>query len=326
MPSKLRRGWLFAAIVSLAVISVPSANAQSFPSKTLTIVVPYAAGGSNDLIARQIAPRLSERLGQSVIIENKPGAGSNIGSSFVAKSPPDGHTLLLGSSANAVNPSLYKNMNFNPLKDLIPLVLVGTSPNVLIVHPSVPAQNVAEFVALAKAKPGSLTYSSSGPGGAMHLSGELFELVTGVHMLHVPYNGGGPALNALLGGQVNAMFDNVITATAQVNAGKVRALAVTTASRSPALPNVPTMAEAGYKDYEAFVWWGVFVPAGTPQDTVIRLQNEIVGILKTPEMTSKLQSQGITVLAGGNDEFTRFYKQEYDKWASVIKRAGIKAE
>lgn len=314
------------ALALVVVLAAFPAAPQSPSTRTVRIVVPYAPGGSNDLIARLIAPKLAERLGQTVIVENRAGAGSNIGSEVVARSAPDGATLLLGSTANAVNASLYAKMSFDPRKDLARVTLIGTSPNVLIVHPSVAAQSVKEFIGLAKSKPGMISFASSGSGGAMHLSGELFKQMAAVDLVHVPYKGGGPALADVIGGQVQAMFDNVITALPNVKAGRVRALGVTSAARAEALPDLPTIAEAGLPGYEAYVWWGVFSTGGTPAEIVGRMQREIVAALRTPAVLERLRAQGVTPVGSTPEEFERFFLAEADKWGEVVKQGGIKVE
>ena len=314
-----------ALVVCIALAAFPVAP-QTPPARIVRIVVPYAPGGSNDLIARLIAPPLAERLGQPVIVENRAGAGSNIGSEFVSRSAPDGATLLLGSPANAVNASLYTKMSFDPRKDLARVTLVGTSPNVLIVHPSVAARSVTEFIALARSRPGALSFASSGSGGAMHLSGELFKQMAQIDIVHVPYKGGGPALADVIGGQVQSMFDNLITALPNVKAGRVRALGVTSPTRAEALPEVPTIAESGLTGYEAFVWWGVFSAGGTPAEIRSRMQREIAAAMQTPDVQERLRAQGVTVVGSTPEEFDRFFLAEANKWGKVVREAGIKVE
>jgi tripartite-type tricarboxylate transporter receptor subunit TctC len=290
------------------------------------IIVPYAPGGSNDIIARMLAPKLSERIGQPVIVENRAGAGSNIGSEAVARSNPDGTTLLLGSPANAVNVSLYSKMTFDPRKDLARVMLIGTSPNVLVVHPSVQATTLAEFIALGKSTPNGITYASSGSGGAMHLSGELFKMLTGANLVHVPYRGAGPAVADLVGGQVQAMFDNMITALPNIKSGRVRPLGITSKARHPSLASVPTIEEAGVAGYESYVWWGVFAAGGTPADTISRLQRDLSASLKSPDVLERLQSQGIEPVGSTPAEFERFFNAEVEKWGKVVRQAGVKVE
>lgn len=292
----------------------------------IRIIVPYAPGGSNDIIARLIAPKLSEQAGETVIVENRAGAGSNIGSEAVARSAPDGRTLLLGSPANAVNVSLYSKMAFDPRKDLTRVTLIGTSPNVLVVHPSLTAKSVAEFIALGKSSAGGVTYASSGSGGAMHLSGELFKMLTGANLVHVPYRGAGPAVADLVGGQVQAMFDNLITALPNIKSERVRPLGVTSRTRVASLPGVPTIEEAGVTRYESYVWWGVFAAGGTPPAVVSRLQQHLAAAIRSPDVSERLRSQGIDPIASTPEAFESFYDAEVEKWAKVVKEAKVKVE
>jgi tripartite-type tricarboxylate transporter receptor subunit TctC len=322
----VRTGAILNGVLIAAMSMSGVAAAQGWPQKPVRMVVAYAAGGSNDVIARYLGQRLTAQTGQQVIVENRPGAGSNIGSDFVAKAAPDGYTLLMGSSANAVNASLYTVMPYNPLKDIAAVTLVGTSPNVLVVHPSLPVRTVKEFITLAKGRPGAITFASSGTGGAMHLSGELFKVQGGVDILHVPYKGGGPAVIDLLGGHVSVMFDNLITAIPNIRSEKVRALGVTTTQRAAQLPSVPTISESGLPGYDAFVWWGVFAPGGTPPDLVGRMQAELSKAIRAPEMLEKLREQGIATSGGTAKEFDAFFRADAEKWARVVKAAGIKAE
>lgn len=312
-----------AILLALAAIVPVGASAQG---NLIRIIVPYAPGGSNDIIARLIAPKLSERTGENVIVENRAGAGSNIGSEVVARSTPDGKTLLLGSPANAVNVSLYAKMAFDPRKDLARVTLIGTSPNVLVVHPSVPAKTVAEFIALGKSSPKGVTYASSGSGGAMHLSGELFKMLTGVNLVHVPYRGAGPAVADLVGGQVQAMFDNLITAMPNIKSERVRPLGVTSKARLSSLPSVPTIEEAGVSGYESYVWWGVFTAGGTPPAVVSRLQQHLAAAIQSPDVLERLRSQGIDPVASTPEAFESFYNAEVEKWAKVVKEAQVKVE
>lgn len=310
-------------IATLLGFVAASASAQG---NVVRIIVPYAPGGSNDIIARLIAPKLSERLGENVIVENRAGAGSNIGSELVARSAPDGKTLLLGSPANAVNVSLYSKMTFDPRTDLARVTLIGTSPNVLVVHPSVPVKTVAEFIALGKSNAKGITYASSGSGGAMHLSGELFKMLTGANLVHVPYRGAGPAVADLVGGQVQAMFDNLITALPNIKSERVRPLGVTSKARLASLPGVPTIEEAGVPGYESYVWWGVFAAGGTPPALTARLQQHLAAAIQSPDVLERLRSQGIDPVASSPEAFESFYKAEVEKWAKVVKEAQVKVE
>lgn len=314
---------LIAVFLALAAMVPVGASAQG---NLVRIVVPYAPGGSNDIIARLIAPKLSERTGETVIVENRAGAGSNIGSEVVARSAPDGKTLLLGSPANAVNVSLYSKMAFDPRKDLVRVTLIGTSPNVLVVHPSVPVKSVAEFIALGKSSANGITYASSGSGGAMHLSGELFKMLTGANLVHVPYRGAGPAVADLVGGQVQAMFDNLITALPNIKSERVRPLGVTSKTRVASLPGAPTIEEAGVARYESYVWWGVFAAGGTPPAVVSRLQQHLAAAIQSPGVSERLRSQGIDPVASTPEAFESFYNAEVEKWAKVVKEAKVKVE
>ena len=298
-------------------------QAQTYPSKPIRMIVPFPPGGTTDILARAIGAELTKAWGQPVVIENRPGAGGNIGSEAVARSPGDGYTLLMGTvGTHGINPSLYKKMPYDAVKDFAPVTLVALVPNILVVHPSVPAKSVAELIALAKKQPGKLTYASSGNGTSIHLSGALFESLAGVQMVHVPYKGSAPAVTDLLGGQVNMMFDNMPSALPHVKAGKLRALGVTSAKRSPAVPDVPTIAEAGVKGYEASSWFGVLAPATTPKDIVAKLNAEIAKSLGTPEMKEKLSSQGAEPVGNTPEQFGAFIRAEIDKWAKVVKASG----
>ena len=300
-----------------------TAQAQTYPSKPIRMIVPFPPGGTTDILARAIGAELTKAWGQPVVIENRPGAGGNIGSEAVAKSPGDGYTLLMGTvGTHGINPSLYKKMPYDAVKDFAPVTLVALVPNILVVHPSVPAKSVVELIALAKKQPGKLTYASSGNGTSIHLSGALFESLTGVQMVHVPYKGSAPAVTDLLGGQVNMMFDNMPSALPHVKAGKLRPLGVTSAKRSPAVPDVPTIAEAGVKGYEASSWFGVLAPARTPKDIVAKLNAGIAKSLGTPEMKEKLSSQGAEPVGNTPEQFGAFIRAEIDKWAKVVKASG----
>lgn len=305
-----------------------SAMAQEkWPNKVITYVVPFAAGGATDILARLISNKLGPALGTTVIVENKPGAGGNIGSDFVAKATPDGHVILGGTiSSHAINTSLYANMPYDPVKSFEPVTLIGTLPNVLVVNANSPYKTVQDVIDAAKKKPDAVSFGSSGNGTSQHLSGELFESKTGTQMLHVPYKGSAPAMQALLAGDVDLVFENISAAVPLVESGKLRALAVTSAKRASGMPNVPTMAEAGLKDYEIVSWQAVFAPANTPKPVVKRLSEEIAKIIKEPEITSRLAGLGIEPSGAGPAELGRFQKEEVARWAELIKTAKIKAE
>ena len=312
-------------VAGLALIA--PAKAQDYPSKPIRLVVPFAAGGATDVLARLVGERLTATLGQQVVVDNRPGAGGNIGSDLVARAEPDGYTILMGAvGTHAINPSLYPKMPYDPVKDFAPVTLVASVPNVLVINPGVPANSVQELIDLAKAKPGELNFASSGNGTSIHLSGELFKAMTGTDIVHVPYKGSGPAVTDLLGGQVQMMFDNMPSSLPHVKAGKLRALGVTSAKRSPALPEVPTIAEAGVPGYDATSWFGILAPAGTPEPVVTRLQGAIVQALGEPEMRQRMADLGAEPVGDTPAEFGQFIAAEIAKWAKVVNDAGVKLE
>jgi len=317
------------ALTALAVSLVLPALAQveNYPSKPIRVVVPFPPGGATDILARAAAQRMQEAWGQSVIVDNRPGAGGNIGSDLVAKSAPDGYTLLMGTvGTHAINPSLYAKMPYDHVKDFAPIILVASVPNVLEVNPSLPVNSVTELIAYAKANPGKLNFASSGNGTSIHLSGELFKTMTGVQMTHVPYKGSAPALADLIGGQVQLMFDNLPPSLAQIKAGKLRALAVTSSTRTAALPDIPTVAEAGVPGFEASSWFGLLAPAATPAPIVAKINAEIAKWLATPEAKEKLLAQGANAAGGTPDDFARHIGAETTKWAKVVKESGAKVD
>ncbi len=316
---------VFLGVVAMVVAS--QVLAQAWPTKPIKWVVPFAPGGTTDILARTIGDKLSIALGQPVIVENKPGAGGGLGADFVAKAAPDGYTILGGTiSTNAINASLYKELPYDPVKDFIPITLIARVPNMLVVNNDVPAKTVAELIALMKKNPGKYTFASSGNGTSQHLSGELFKSMAGVDMQHIPYKGSPPALQDVMGGSVTMTFDNITTAWTLAKAGKLRALGVTTAKRSPAAPDVPTIAEAGVIGYEIGSWQGVFAPAGTPPAIVKRLNTEIVRIINTPEVQEKLLALGAEPVGNSTEEFTVFVKAEVVKWGDVVKKSGAKVD
>ena len=302
-------------------------HAEDYPAKPVRFVVPFAPGGTTDVLARLIGEKLSVSLGQQFVIDNQAGAGGNIGTAQVAKAEPDGYTILMGTvGTHAINQSIYPRLPFDPIKDFAPVTLVATVPNVLVVNPEVLVHSVAELIELAKAKPGELNFASSGNGSSIHLSGELFKSMTGVDMVHVPYKGSGPAVVDLLGGQVEMMFDNLPSSAPQIKAGKLRPLGVTSKERSPTLPDVPTIAEAGVPGYEALSWFGVLVPAGTRDAIVAKLQNEIAKALADPAMRERFAELGAVPVGGTSAEFADLITAETAKWAKVVQDAGIKLE
>jgi tripartite-type tricarboxylate transporter receptor subunit TctC len=316
---------MFLGVVFAA--SASHAAAQAWPTKPIKWIVPFAPGGTTDILARTIGDKLGVVLGQPVIIENKPGAGGGLGADFVAKAAPDGYTILGGTiSTNAINASLYKDLPYDPVKDFIPITLIARVPNMLVVNNDVPVKTVAELIALMKKNPGKYTFASSGNGTSQHLSGELFKSMAGVDMQHIPYKGSPPALQDVMGGSVTMTFDNITTAWTLAKAGKLRALGVTTAKRSPAAPDVPTIAEAGVIGYEIGSWQGVFAPAGTPPAIIKRLNTEIVKIINLPDVQEKLLALGAEPVGNSTEEFTVFVKTEVVKWGDVVKRSGAKVD
>ncbi len=315
---------IFCALFCLAA-SV--AFAQGYPSKPVRMVVPFPPGGTTDILARAVGQKLSEAWGQQVVIDNRPGAGGNIGTDIVAKAPADGYTLLMGTvGTHAINASLYAKLPFDPIKDFAPVALVASVPNVLVVNATIPATSVKELIALAKSKPGQLNFASSGNGTSIHLSGELFKSMTGTSILHIPYKGSSPALTDLIGGQTNMMFDNLPSSMGHIKSGKLRALAVTSAKRSPALPDVPTIAEAGVAGYEASSWFGVLAPGGTPKEIVAKINADIVKALGVPEIKERLSSQGAEPVGNTPEQFAAYIGTELVKWAKVVKDSGAKIE
>jgi tripartite-type tricarboxylate transporter receptor subunit TctC len=299
--------------------------AQIYPSRPVRIIVGYAPGGGTDLVARLIAQALSERLGVQFVVENRPGAGTNIATEAVVKQPPDGYTLLLVNAANAVNATLYEKLNFDFIRDIAPVAGIVRVSNVLEVHPSVPARTVPEFIAYAKANPGKVNMGSGGSGVASHMSGELFKMMAGVNLTHVPYRGEAPALSDLLGGQVQVVFGTLPGSIEFIRSGKLRALAVTTATRSPALPDLPTVGDF-VPGYEASSWWGIGAPKNTPTDIIEKLNSEINAALADSKMQARLADLGGTVLPGSPADFGALLTEETGKWGQVVRAAGIKAE
>jgi len=313
---------------TLAILAPHAARAaDAYPAKPMRFVVAFPPGGGTDIIARSIAQKLAERIAQQVVVDNRPGAGGNIGTDIVAKSAPDGYTMLMGSAGPlAINASLFGKMPFDPIKDLAPVTLAASTPNVLVVHPSLRAATVKELIALAKARPGEINFASSGHGTPAHLAGELFNSMVGVKMVHVPYKGAAPALADLLGGQVQLMFSTMPPALPHVKDGKLRALAVTSAKRSPAAPDLPTLDEIALPGFEANTWHGVVVPAGTPRAIIARLNREIVAILHLPDVVERFSSQGAEALGSTPEEFAAYIRSETLKWAKVVRDSGAKAE
>jgi tripartite-type tricarboxylate transporter receptor subunit TctC len=315
-----------ALAIALACFSA-SASAQIYPSRVIRLVVPFAPGGSNDIIARIIGERLTEALGQSVVIDNRPGAGGVIGTDSVAKASPDGYTLMIGATSTlAANPSLYTKMSLDPTQDLTPITQIASGPFVLAVPSSLPATSVEELIALAKAKPGELNYGSSGIGSSLQLTAELFKTMARVDIVHVPYKGLGPALTDLVAGRIQIIFSDMAGLLPFVQSGQLRALAVTSAKRSSVLPDLPTLAEAGVEGYEATSWYGVLGPKAMPADIVAKLNGELARIVHNPAMKVKFASLGIEPVTDTPQAFTAFIRSEMDKWRIVVTTAGIKVD
>jgi tripartite-type tricarboxylate transporter receptor subunit TctC len=321
-----RRNFLHLAVSAAGLPAVSRiARAQAYPSRPVRIVVGFAAGGAGDITARLIGQWLSERFGQQFIVENRQGAGGNIGAEAVVRAPPDGYTLLLAAAPNAINATLYGNLNFNFIRDIAPVASFASGASVMVVNPSVPARTVPEFIAYAKANPGKISMASQGVGGTGHVSGELFKMMTGVNLVHVPYRGAGPALIDLLGGQVQVMFPATVSSIEYIRAGRLRALAVTAATRSDALPDVPTVGEF-VPGYEASNWYGIGVPTGTPAEIIGKLNKEINAGLTDAKMKARLADLGETPFPGSPADFGKFIADETEKWGKVVKFAGIKPE
>lgn len=312
--------------LGLCAVSLTAVAQDAYPSRPIKLVVPYAAGGPADMLARMVAERLSPRLGQPVVIENKPGTGGHTGAEQVAKGPADGYTLVLATIAHNGAVKLYNNLRYDPLKDLQPVILVAESPSVLLVNQSLPVTSVKELLALAQSKPGQLSYGSAGNGSAMHMAAELFRYMTKVDYVHVPYRGGAPAMADLLGGQIQLLFESLGTAHPQLKTGKVRALAVTGTRRNPSLPDVPTVAEAGVAGYSSVPWYTISAPSGVPAPIVNKLNAEINAVLKAPDLVERWQSQGVVALGGSQADAVKRNQAETTKWNAVITAADIKLD
>jgi len=320
---ELLRKILLGAVLIAASLQ---AAAQAWPAKPVRIIVPYVPGGATDALARGFAAKMSDAWGQPVLVENKPGAGGNIGTELVARSPADGYTMVMAINSHAINASLYPKLPYDPIKDFQPVSLVAVAPNVVAAHPALPANTVAELIKLAQSKPDEITYGSAGSGSGSHLAGVLFASMAGVRMTHVPYKGVAAAVTDLVGGQIALSFSVYSVVDPQIKAGKLKAIAVTSAKRSPHAPNLPTVAESGLKGYNVVSWFGLLVPAGTPRDVVTKIQGEVARAAKLPEMKEKFGVQGIDLVGSTPEEFSQFIKDDWALWDKVIKTAGIKLE
>ena len=316
---------LFNAVLTAVLCAAAGAIAQPYPAKSIRVIAGFPPGSGADITARVIGSRLGPALGQQLIVDNRPGAASNIAAELAAKSAPDGYTLFIGTVANAINATLYEKLPFDFARDFAPVALATAAPNVLVVHPSVPANSVKELVALAKSRPGQLNYASAGTGTAPHLSAELFSSMTGVRMVHVPYKGSPPAVTDLLAGEVALMFSPSSTVLHHVKSGRLRGIAVTTASRLPSVPELPTVAESGLKGYETITWFGFVAPARTPGAIIARLNTEIVRVLALTEVRQQFAAQGIETFGGTPERFAAYIGEEIAKWAQVIRVSGARA-
>jgi tripartite-type tricarboxylate transporter receptor subunit TctC len=325
MSMRTTRGWIVATLLLAA--SVQPLPAQEYPEKTIRLIVPYTPGGTADMLARTIGQKLSASMGQQVIVDNRPGAGGNIGADLAAKAAPDGYTLLVGTVAtHAINPSLYPNMPYNAEKDFAPIILMVTLPNVLVVNPSLPVHSVKELIAIAKSKPGELAFASSGNGTSLHLSGELFKKMTGVDMIHIPYKGSAPAVTDLVGGQVQLMFDNLPSSLQQIKAGKLRALAVTGPRRSPVLPDLPTLSESGLAGFSITSWFALYAPAGTPAKILSKLNKAAAQAIASKELREQWMAQGLEPAGGTAEQLAEFRRIEAPKWEKLIRESGARVD
>jgi tripartite-type tricarboxylate transporter receptor subunit TctC len=316
-----------AFILCCALAAGPAGAQQSYPSKPVRMVLPYPPGGGSDTIGRPLAQKLTESLGQQVVVENRGGANGNIGMEHVARATPDGYTIVFALTAQlAINPGLYSRVPYDPVKDFAPITLLGTGAYILVVHPSLPAKSLKQLVALAKAQPGQIAYSSSGNGSGGHLAAELLNSMAGIRMLHVPYKGGGPALMDLIAGQVQVLFSTQLASWPHIQSGRIRALAVSTAKRPASIPDLPTVAEAGLPGYDSGVWYGVLAPAGTPRDIIARLNGDVIRALNQPDYRGLLVNNAIDPIGSPPEQLGQYIKTELVKWAKVVKDAGVRVD
>jgi tripartite-type tricarboxylate transporter receptor subunit TctC len=318
--------WLIrsASLLAAALLAL-AAYGQAYPNKPVRMVVGFPPGGGTDILARIVAQKLSETWGQQVVVENRPGASATIAANIVAKAPPDGYTISMGQlTPNAIAPALMAELPYDPARDFVPIILVGTSPNVLVVTPGLPAKNLQELVALAKSRPGKVTYASSGPGSLQHIAGELFSNVAGVEIVHVPYKGSGQAIVDLMSGQVDLNFDSVPAVLQQVKAGKLRAIAVTSAKRSSGLPEIPSVAESGYADYDLTTWWGLFAPAGTPPAIVAKIHDDTLALLHNADVKERFAGVSVDVGGGSARDFSDLVARDIAKYRALVRSLNIK--
>jgi tripartite-type tricarboxylate transporter receptor subunit TctC len=322
----MHRQTLTALLLGAILITPLTAAAQQYPTKAIRFVVPFAPGGGTDIIGRVVAQALNDALGQPVVVDNRGGAGSTLGTEIVAKSPADGYTILFGNISLAFNATLYTKLRYDTIRDLAPISLSAVQPNILVIHPGLPAKNLKEFIELARANPGKYNYASAGTGSGTHLAAELLKLQTKIDIVHVPYKGTGPALTDLLGGQINMMVSTFASALPHVKSGRMRALGVTTAKRSPAAPDVPTLIEGGVAGYDYSTWYGLLAPAGTPKPIIDMLNATNRKVLARDDIKQKLESQGVDPIVNTPAEFSAYMKSETEKWGKVVKATGAKAE
>jgi tripartite-type tricarboxylate transporter receptor subunit TctC len=312
-------------ISCLVLLAAAAAQAQTYPNRTVRLVVPFAAGGSTDIIGRTLGQKLNEMWGQPVVVDNRPGGSTVIGTDVVAKSPPDGYTLLVTPAPFTIVPSLIAKLPYDPAKDFEPITLINTTPLVIVVNPGVPAKSIKELIALAKSRPGALNYGSSGSGGSNHLAGELFNAMAGVKMIHIPYKGNAPALTDLLGGHVDVVFNGLTSAMPFIKSGKLRSLAVTSLARTGSLPDMPTLDELGLKGFQAVAWNGLTAPARTPKDVIAKINADTLKVVRSTELVERLKAEGSDPVGNSPAEYSAFLRNEIAKWAKVIKLAGVKS-
>jgi tripartite-type tricarboxylate transporter receptor subunit TctC len=323
----VRNGMPYAACVAAALLCMTAAHGQSaYPQKPIRLVVPFPPGGGTDILARLLGHKMSELLSQQIVVDNRGGAGGTIGTDIAAKAPPDGYTLILVSGSHAINPGLYPKLPYDSIGDFAPITQIATAPGILVVNPSLPVKSVKDLIALARTKPNEINYASAGSGTPPHLAAELFKVMAKIDMVHVPYKGNAPAFTDVIGGQVSLIFPTMPSAMPFIKSGKLRPIAVTSAKRSPAAPDIPTIAESGLPGYEATSWYGILAPAGTPPQIVARLHEVLVSVIGAPDMKDKLAAQGLDPVGNTPQEFAAVIKSEIVKWAKVIKASGAKPE